>query len=170
MNIMDPCFSPAPVRVRFPVENEIKRTAASTRRRTFSFRFARRLSVCACALLLCTQVDIISGLLSGRLVREKVGPAVRSAVQSQVYSLTQPHLKPKCTRIITLIAYQPVREAVNDRELFTAGWFGVREKHCSWLEIYDRLRASEQAVCSLHCKNPKFGTGWSIGSIDQQEV
>ena len=29
--------------------------------------------------------------------------------------------------------------------LFTAGWFGVREKHCSWLEIYDRLRPSEQA-------------------------
>ena len=38
---------------------------------------------------------------------------------------------------------QPVREAVYG--LFTAGWFGVREKHCSWLEIYDRLRASEQA-------------------------
>ena len=43
-------------------------------------------------------------------------------------------------------AMQPVREAVNDRGLFTAGWFGVREKHCSWLEIYDRLRASKQAV------------------------
>ena len=27
-------------------------------------------------------------------------------------------------------------------------WFGVREKHCSRLEIYDRLRASEQAVWS----------------------
>ena len=40
---------------------------------------------------------------------------------------------------------QPVRKAVNDRGLFTAGWFGVREKHCSRLEIYDRLRASEQA-------------------------
>ena len=40
---------------------------------------------------------------------------------------------------------QPVREAVSYRELFTAGWFGVREKHCSRLEIYDRLRASEQA-------------------------
>ena len=39
-----------------------------------------------------------------------------------------------------------VREAVNDRGLFTADWFGVREKHCSWLEIYDRLRASEQAA------------------------
>ena len=41
---------------------------------------------------------------------------------------------------------QPVREAVNDRGLFTAGWFGEREKHCSRLEIYDRLRASEQAA------------------------
>ena len=54
---------------------------------------------------------------------------------------------------------QPVREAVNDRGLFTAGWFGVREKHCSRLEIYDRLRASEQAesawifcrLCYGHC-------------------
>ena len=42
---------------------------------------------------------------------------------------------------------QPVREAVSYRGLFTAGWFGVREKHCSRLEIYDRLRASEQAKC-----------------------
>ena len=41
---------------------------------------------------------------------------------------------------------QPVREAVSYRRLFTAGWFDVREKHCSWLEIYDHLRASEQAV------------------------
>ena len=41
---------------------------------------------------------------------------------------------------------QPVREAVSYHELFTAGWFGVREKHCSQLEIYDRLRASEHAV------------------------
>ena len=41
---------------------------------------------------------------------------------------------------------QPVREAVSYRGLFIAGWFGVREKHCSRLEIYDRLRASEQAV------------------------
>ncbi|XP_066341915.1 UPF0481 protein At3g47200-like [Miscanthus floridulus] len=40
---------------------------------------------------------------------------------------------------------QPVQEAVSYRGLFTAGWFGVREKHCSWLEIYDRLQASEQA-------------------------
>jgi len=42
---------------------------------------------------------------------------------------------------------QPVREAVSYRGLFSAGWFGVREKHCFWLEIYDRLRASEQALC-----------------------
>ena len=42
-------------------------------------------------------------------------------------------------------AMQPVREAVSYRGLFTAGWFGVREKHCSWLEIYNRLRVSEQA-------------------------
>ena len=40
---------------------------------------------------------------------------------------------------------QPVREAVSYRILFTAGWFGMREKQCSRLEIYDRLRASEQA-------------------------
>ena len=46
---------------------------------------------------------------------------------------------------------QPVREAVNDRGLFTAGWFGVREKHCSQLEIYDRLRASELQVPRLLC-------------------
>jgi len=38
---------------------------------------------------------------------------------------------------------QHVREAVSYRGLFTVGWFSVREKHCSWLEIYDRLRASE---------------------------
>ena len=43
------------------------------------------------------------------------------------------------------ISNQPVREAASYRGLFAAGWFGVREKHCSRLEIYDRLRASEQA-------------------------
>ena len=43
---------------------------------------------------------------------------------------------------------QPVREAVSYRELFTAGWFGVKEKHCFRLKIYDRLRASEHADCS----------------------
>ncbi|XP_066387445.1 NEP1-interacting protein-like 1 [Miscanthus floridulus] len=36
------------------------------------------------------MVDIISGLLSGRLVREKVGPAVRSAVQSQISAMSSP--------------------------------------------------------------------------------
>ena len=44
---------------------------------------------------------------------------------------------------------QLVREAVSYRGLFTAGWFGVREKHCFRLEIYDRLRVSEQAA-GLH--------------------
>ena len=39
-----------------------------------------------------------------------------------------------------------VREAVSYRGLFTAGWFGVREKHCSQLEIYDHLRTSEQPI------------------------
>ena len=41
---------------------------------------------------------------------------------------------------------QPVREAVSYRGLFTVVWSGVTEKHCSRLEIYDRLRASEQAA------------------------
>ena len=44
-----------------------------------------------------------------------------------------------------LYARQPVWEAVLYRGLFTAGWFGVREKHYFRLEIYDRLRRSEQA-------------------------
>ena len=48
-----------------------------------------------------------------------------------------------------LTPYQPVREAVSYRGLFTASWFGVREKYCYQLEIYDRLRASEQAVYIL---------------------
>ncbi|XP_066386343.1 uncharacterized protein [Miscanthus floridulus] len=39
---------------------------------------------------------------------------------------------------------EPAREAVSYRGLFTAGWFGVREKHRSRLEIYDRLQANEQ--------------------------
>ncbi|KAG8092428.1 hypothetical protein GUJ93_ZPchr0012g19110 [Zizania palustris] len=34
------------------------------------------------------MVDIISSLLSGRLVREKVGPAVQSAVQSQISAIS----------------------------------------------------------------------------------
>ncbi|TVU31820.1 hypothetical protein EJB05_23521, partial [Eragrostis curvula] len=36
------------------------------------------------------MVDIISSLLSGRLVREKVGPAVQSAVQSQISAISSP--------------------------------------------------------------------------------
>ena len=47
---------------------------------------------------------------------------------------------------------QSVREAVSYRGLFTAGWFGVREKHYSRLEIYDHLRASEQADCFIPLK------------------
>ena len=46
---------------------------------------------------------------------------------------------------------QPVREAVSYRGLFIAGWFGVKEKHYFWLEIYDRLRASEQAAEAVSC-------------------
>ena len=37
--------------------------------------------------------------------------------------------------------YQPVRETVNDRGLFTAGWFGVREKYYSGWKftiVYDQ--------------------------------
>lgn len=84
INIMDPCFSPAPVRVRFPVENALlHRLVVVLSGLLGACQSLTQVSVC-CALLLCTQVDIISGLLSGRLVREKVGPAVRNAVQSQV--------------------------------------------------------------------------------------
>ena len=50
---------------------------------------------------------------------------------------------------VTHIMHQLVREAVSYRGLFTAGWFGVREKHCSRLKIYDRLRASEQAAYAV---------------------
>ncbi|CAL9752235.1 unnamed protein product [Musa acuminata subsp. burmannicoides] len=38
-------------------------------------------------------MDIISSLLSGRLVREKVGPAVQSAVQSQMSALSLPFME-----------------------------------------------------------------------------
>ena len=33
------------------------------------------------------QIDVIASLLSGRLVRERIGPAMLSAVQSQVLSI-----------------------------------------------------------------------------------
>jgi len=56
----------------------------------------------------------------------------------------------RCSASI-LKGYRPVREAVNDRGLFTAAWFGVREKHCFWLKIYDRLRASDY---SIHVQPP----------------
>ncbi|XP_010918134.1 NEP1-interacting protein 1 [Elaeis guineensis] len=38
-------------------------------------------------------MDIISSLLSGRLVREKVGPAVQSAVQSQMSAMDSPYME-----------------------------------------------------------------------------
>lgn len=38
-------------------------------------------------------IDIICSLLSGRLVREKVGPAVQSAVQSQMSALELPYVE-----------------------------------------------------------------------------
>ena len=44
--------------------------------------------------------------------------------------------------------YRPVQEAVSYRGSFTAGWFGVREKHCFRLKIYDRLRSDEHVVCN----------------------
>ena len=50
----------------------------------------------------------------------------------------------RCIEATTILIMQPVREAVSYRGLFTADWFGVREKHYSQLKIYDRLRASEQ--------------------------
>ena len=39
-----------------------------------------------------------------------------------------------------------ISAACSYRGLFTAGWFGVREKHCSQLKIYDHLRESEHAA------------------------
>ena len=53
-------------------------------------------------------------------------------------------------------------ENVNDRRLFTADWFGVREKHYSQLEIYDRLRASEHTAPRWE---PATGTGLEVGII-----
>ena len=65
------------------------------------------------------------------------------------------------------VIIQPVREPVNDRGLFTVGWFGVREKHCSWLEIYDRLRASEQAVAARK-KPPENYAGQVLLLLDKK--
>ncbi|KAF3321166.1 NEP1-interacting protein 2-like protein [Carex littledalei] len=39
------------------------------------------------------MMDIISSLLSGRLVREKVGPAVQSAVRSQMSAISSPFME-----------------------------------------------------------------------------
>ena len=44
---------------------------------------------------------------------------------------------------------QPVLQAINDRGLFTAGWFGVREKYCfAWkfMIVYEQAQPAEQAV------------------------
>ena len=60
---------------------------------------------------------------------------------------------------------QPVRKAVSYRGLFTAGWFGVREKHCFRLEIYDRLRASEQAAYHFTCNWLCTRIQWYIVSV-----
>ncbi|KAJ0969846.1 hypothetical protein J5N97_022723 [Dioscorea zingiberensis] len=43
--------------------------------------------------ILYVKVDIITSLLSGRLVREKVGPAVQSAVQSQMNAVDLPFIE-----------------------------------------------------------------------------
>jgi hypothetical protein len=55
-------------------------------------------------------------------------------------------------------------ETVSYRGLFTAGWFGVREKYCSRLKIYDRLRGSEQAAASQTRGPPRPRKG-SISTI-----
>lgn len=40
------------------------------------------------------QIDVIASLLSGRLVRERIGPAMLSAVQNQVScNITASHLE-----------------------------------------------------------------------------
>jgi len=60
--------------------------------------------------------------------------------------------------VLPIRLYQPVREAISYRELFTVDWFGVREKHGSRLEIYDRLRASEQAVYQWQTHSRRSGS------------
>jgi len=44
---------------------------------------------------------------------------------------------------------EPVREAVSYRGLFTAGWFGVREKHCFRLYYLLLVRMSGVHVETL---------------------
>lgn len=43
--------------------------------------------LCSLISLCYMQIDVIGSLLSGRLVRERIGPAMLSAVQSQVIHL-----------------------------------------------------------------------------------
>ena len=50
----------------------------------------------------------------------------------------------------TMVAAQ----VVSYRGLFTAGWFDVREKYYSRLEIYDRFRASEHVDQLQQPHNP----------------
>ena len=54
---------------------------------------------------------------------------------------------------------QPVRKAVSYRGLFTAGWFGVREKHCSGRKftiVYEEAnRLIAKKTCSLKGKESK---------------
>ena len=63
---------------------------------------------------------------------------------------------------------QPIRKAVSYRGLFTAGWFDVREKHCSRLEIYDHLRTREQAATYLVCAEETGTLGMMEGSSRKQ--
>ena len=60
--------------------------------------------------------------------------------------------------------YQTVWEAVSYRGLFTADWFGVREKHCSQVEIYDRLRTSK------HADSHRFVCVWQLQQQNHQRV
>ena len=66
-----------------------------------------------------------------------LGSAARALLFDSVRRACHP--APAGQPLLQHIDIQPVREAVSYRGLFTAGWFGVREKHCSRLKIYDRL-------------------------------
>ena len=43
------------------------------------------------------QIDVIASLLSGRLVRERIGPAMLSAVQSQVINFSMEEILAICS-------------------------------------------------------------------------
>ena len=52
-----------------------------------------------------------------------------------------------------IIDKQPVRQAVNDRGLFTAGWFGVREKYYSGWKftiVYDQANRLVKHVSQIN--------------------